>query len=277
MGTLIVALDKFKGSHRRGHASAALARGLRRHRPDLQVRHCPVADGGEGTLDALAAAGFTRVPVTADGPTGAPVRTELRRPRRRRRGRAGRRLRAGPAPRRPPSAATALTATTHRDRPGRRGRAGRRPPHDRDRPGRQRQHRRRRRPGRPRSARGCSTPAAATCRAGRRRAGRAGPDRPGPGCTPGCGPGADRAELVVACDVDNPLLGPVGAAAVYGPQKGAAPEQVAQLDAALARWAGLLEAATGTRVAADDPAPGRPAGSGSPRSPSGLGCAAASS
>jgi glycerate kinase len=52
-------------------------------------------------------------------------------------------------------------------------------------------------------------------------------------------------DVVVACDVANPLLGPSGAAATYGPQKGASPEQVAQLDARLARWADELERETG--------------------------------
>jgi len=53
--------------------------------------------------------------------------------------------------------------------------------------------------------------------------------------------------LEIACDVSNPLLGELGAAATYGPQKGATPEQVAQLDARLAAWADRLEAATGRR------------------------------
>ncbi|WP_328187203.1 glycerate kinase [Marinobacter sp. OP 3.4] len=46
-------------------------------------------------------------------------------------------------------------------------------------------------------------------------------------------------ELVVACDVSNPLLGPDGAAAVFGPQKGALPEDVRQLDSALAHFSRL--------------------------------------
>jgi len=53
-------------------------------------------------------------------------------------------------------------------------------------------------------------------------------------------------ELRIACDVTNPLLGEDGAAAVYGPQKGAWPDDVAKLDAWLARLADLLEAASGT-------------------------------
>jgi glycerate kinase len=68
--------------------------------------------------------------------------------------------------------------------------------------------------------------------------------------------------VVVACDVDNPLLGPHGAAAVYGPQKGADPGDVAFLDAALARWADAVEAALGTAGARDVPGAGAAGGVG---------------
>jgi glycerate 2-kinase len=44
----------------------------------------------------------------------------------------------------------------------------------------------------------------------------------------------------VACDVDNPLCGPQGASSIYGPQKGATPDQVTQLDAALAHFATVV-------------------------------------
>jgi glycerate kinase len=54
--------------------------------------------------------------------------------------------------------------------------------------------------------------------------------------------------LVAATDVDAPLLGPHGASAGYGPQKGATPEQVSALDAALEHWADLLEAHLAVRV-----------------------------
>ena len=54
-------------------------------------------------------------------------------------------------------------------------------------------------------------------------------------------------DLLVACDVTNPLLGPEGAAATYGPQKGAGPADVAALDERLGAFADLLEAATGRR------------------------------
>ncbi|GIF95367.1 glycerate kinase family protein [Catellatospora citrea] len=48
-------------------------------------------------------------------------------------------------------------------------------------------------------------------------------------------------ELIAATDVDNPLTGLHGASAVYGPQKGATPQDVTLLDAALANWAAVLE------------------------------------
>ena len=52
-------------------------------------------------------------------------------------------------------------------------------------------------------------------------------------------------QVQVAADVDNPLCGPRGASAVFGPQKGASPEQVRQLDDALAHYARLMAAALG--------------------------------
>lgn len=53
-------------------------------------------------------------------------------------------------------------------------------------------------------------------------------------------PSLARTEVVVACDVRNPLTGPDGATFVYGPQKGASAEQLAQLDAGLSHVAGLI-------------------------------------
>jgi glycerate kinase len=55
-------------------------------------------------------------------------------------------------------------------------------------------------------------------------------------------------EILVACDVDNPLTGPRGASAIYGPQKGATPEMVRELDLALARLAHVATRATGRDV-----------------------------
>lgn len=56
-------------------------------------------------------------------------------------------------------------------------------------------------------------------------------------------------KILVACDVDNPLCGPRGASAVYGPQKGATPEMVRELDDALARYAVTAKKATGRDIA----------------------------
>jgi glycerate kinase len=53
----------------------------------------------------------------------------------------------------------------------------------------------------------------------------------------------------VASDVDNPLVGPDGASAVYGPQKGAGPHDVAMLDLALARFAEVVKNHLGIEVA----------------------------
>ena len=57
-----------------------------------------------------------------------------------------------------------------------------------------------------------------------------------------------RPAIEVACDVRNPLLGPEGASAIYGPQKGATPTMVAELDAALARYADVIEDFVGRNV-----------------------------
>ncbi|HSH21312.1 MAG TPA: glycerate kinase [Candidatus Caenarcaniphilales bacterium] len=64
----------------------------------------------------------------------------------------------------------------------------------------------------------------------------------------GLSPVLGEVHLTVASDVSNPLLGELGAAATYGPQKGADANQVTQLDANLAHYAELLESATGTSV-----------------------------
>ncbi|HET8732248.1 MAG TPA: glycerate kinase [Anaeromyxobacteraceae bacterium] len=65
----------------------------------------------------------------------------------------------------------------------------------------------------------------------------------------GLDPRIAAAEVLVACDVDNPLTGPRGASAIYGPQKGATAAMVAELDAALARLAEVATRTTGRDVA----------------------------
>ena len=56
-------------------------------------------------------------------------------------------------------------------------------------------------------------------------------------------------EITVACDVDNPLCGPRGASAVFGPQKGATPDMVQELDSALLHFAQCAREVTGRDVA----------------------------
>ena len=67
---IVVAPDKFKGSLPAAQVAAAVAAGLRSGLaragcPAAELVTIPVADGGEGTVDAAVAAGFERVPVTA--------------------------------------------------------------------------------------------------------------------------------------------------------------------------------------------------------------------
>ena len=64
----------------------------------------------------------------------------------------------------------------------------------------------------------------------------------------GLDPRARSVRWRVACDVTNPLVGPAGAAAVFGPQKGATPQQVALLDAGLNRLADVVAAEMGIEV-----------------------------
>ncbi|MER7081032.1 glycerate kinase [Saccharopolyspora kobensis] len=251
MHRVVVALDSFKGSIDATRATAALSRGLRRHHSRPAVREQPVADGGEGTLDAFEAAGFTRCPVEAADPLGRPVESGYVH----RDGVAIVELADASGLSRVPEPApvTALAASSH----------------------------------------GTGRVIAAALDAGHRtvvvglggsattdggtglvaalggrlldRANRAAPltevravDLSGlhPRLT-----GPDAARLVAACDVDNPLLGSNGAAAVYGPQKGADASAIAELESALGRWAGLLESATGTAVS-DHPGAGAAGGAG---------------
>jgi glycerate kinase len=70
-------------------------------------------------------------------------------------------------------------------------------------------------------------------------------------------------EFLLASDVDNPLLGPLGAAEVYAPQKGASPAEVELLEAGLRRWADVTEAAvSGSLPVRDAPGAGAAGGIG---------------
>ncbi|CBG90674.1 glycerate kinase [Citrobacter rodentium] len=63
-----------------------------------------------------------------------------------------------------------------------------------------------------------------------------------------CDPRLNNIALTVACDVNNPLCGPTGASAIFGPQKGATAEMVATLDSALANFGKRLQETTGRDV-----------------------------
>ncbi|WP_448317373.1 glycerate kinase, partial [Streptomyces sp. CO7] len=70
---VLVAADKFKGSLTAVEVAERVAAGLRRVAPDVEVAALPVADGGDGTVDAAVAAGFARREVRVTGPVGEPV------------------------------------------------------------------------------------------------------------------------------------------------------------------------------------------------------------
>ena len=75
----------------------------------------------------------------------------------------------------------------------------------------------------------------------------------------GLDPRVAESDVAVACDVTNPLTGPEGASAVYGPQKGATPEMVEQLDAALSHLAAVVRRDLGVEI---DAIPGAGAAGG---------------
>ncbi|WP_427016864.1 glycerate kinase [Pseudarthrobacter sp. P1] len=74
---IIVAPDKFKGSLSAPEVCQYLEIGLKTVLADVTVERIPVADGGEGTLDAALGSGFTRRTVTVSGPTGKPLAADF--------------------------------------------------------------------------------------------------------------------------------------------------------------------------------------------------------
>ncbi len=72
MPRIVIAPDKFRGTLEAADVASALATGLLAARPGLDVRCCPVADGGEGTLAAALANGWEPVTVPVAGPLGEP-------------------------------------------------------------------------------------------------------------------------------------------------------------------------------------------------------------
>ena len=248
---IVVAPDKFKGSLPAAQVAAAIAAGLRSGlaragRPAAELVTIPVADGGEGTVDAAVAAGFERVPVTAAGPAGDPGRSGYAR-----RGEVAvvelagvcglTRRPGGPcSPRAAPLTASSFGAgevlRAALDSGARRIVLG---------------------VGGSASTDG----GAGLLQALGARVLDAGGELDAPmgggalcdvaaldlsGLHPALHPAGRTAELILAADVDNPLTGPDGAAEVYGPQKGASPAEVAVLAAGLRHWAAVVAATIGT-------------------------------
>ena len=233
-----VAIDSFKGSLSSLEAGHAAAEGICRAFPDAQVVVRPLADGGEGTTDALVAGlGGEVATVEVSGPTGAPVLAKY-----------GLLPKGVAVMEMAQAAGITLIPSAERD-PLRTTTYG---------VGEMI------RDAMTRGARkfivgigGSATNdggAGMLQALGFRLTDASGVDLPRGGAalsrlarleTPSDLPLAEL-EFKVACDVTNPLCGSSGASAVFGPQKGATPEMVRTLDAALARFADVVEARTGS-------------------------------
>lgn len=235
MPRVLLAPDKFKGTLTAAEVADHLAAGIGSVRPDVEVVVVPVSDGGDGLLDAAHRAGFERVLVRAAGPTGVAAQTLYVR-----RGAEavielaevcglGRLPDAVPAPATATSRgvgeviAAALDAGCTQILVGIGGSA---------------------------STDGGAGMVRALGAQVRDSTGRQ-LDEGGSALAEaaevdlsGLHRGLATATITVACDVDNPLTGPAGAAAVYGPQKGADPELVTALDHAMSVWAEVVAAAT---------------------------------
>ena len=75
--TILIAPAGFKGTLRPREVSEALAQGARQALPHAVVLSCPVADGGDGLLDAVLTPASLREHVAVSGPLGTPVQAEL--------------------------------------------------------------------------------------------------------------------------------------------------------------------------------------------------------
>ncbi|MET4656402.1 glycerate kinase [Streptomyces sp. PvP037] len=250
---VLVAADKFKGSLTAVEVAERVTAGLRRVVPELEVEALPVADGGDGTVAAAVAAGFARREVRVAGPLGDEVTAAYA-------------LRGDTAvvemaeasglQRLPAGVFAPLTASTYGS--GELLRAAL-----------------------DAGARtivfgvgGSATTdggAGMLSALGARFVTAAGePVAPGGGGLAelasadlsGLDPRLASVEFVLASDVDNPLTGPKGAPAVYGPQKGASPEDVETLDTALTHFVKVLEGAVGEKAAACAASPGAGAAGG---------------
>lgn len=239
---VVFAPDSFKGSLSSVEVALALGRGWARARPGDELVHAPLADGGEGTLAAIElSGGWQRLEARVHDPIGRAVIAAW--------------LRSDDGDRGVVELAEAsgLSRLTRDERdPVRASTSGTgellRAALD---------------AGVRRLVLGIGGSATTDGGSGIVRAlgGTADRDATEPVELAGLDPRLAETELRIACDVANPLLGPTGAAATYGPQKGATPDQVADLDRRLSAWADRLEAATGRRER-DTPGAGAAGGVG---------------
>ncbi|CUM37494.1 glycerate kinase [Streptomyces gardneri] len=244
---VLVAADKFKGSLTAVQVAERVTAGLRRVVPELTVETLPVADGGDGTVAAAVAAGFERREVRVTGPLGEQVTAAYAL-----RGTTAvvEMAEASGLQLLPAGVFAPLTATTYGSGELLRAALD---------------------AGATTVVFGVGGSATTDGGAGMLAAlGARFLDAAGEPVGPGGAPLADLAtadltgldprfasvDLILASDVDNPLTGPKGAPAVYGPQKGATPDDVQTLDAALAHFATVLEKAIGPKAAEAALAPG---------------------
>jgi glycerate 2-kinase len=249
---VVLAPDKFKGSLTATEVAETLAAGMQDVLPGLETIVLPVADGGDGTVAAALSAGFAKIIVDAVGPTGEPVQA--------------------PYALDGDRAVVELAAVVGLSLlPG-----GRLEPLRSSTYGLGLVVADAIRRGATRIVLGLGGSASSDGGAGMVQAlGARLQDANGSELPPEGGALADlihldlaplRATLddvtiIVASDVDNPLLGPRGAAAVFGPQKGAGPRQVETLEHALRHWSQLVSDAIG-RYDAERPGAGAAGGTG---------------
>jgi glycerate 2-kinase len=233
---VVLAPDKFKGSLTAAEVAEALSAGMLDVVPGLETIMLPVADGGDGTVAAALSAGFDKIIVDAVGPTGEQVRA--------------------PYALNGDLAVVELAAVVGLSMlPG-----GRLDPLGSSTYGLGLVIADAIRRGATRIVLGLGGSASTDGGAGMVQAlGARLLDSEGRDLPPGGGNlgGLERLDLaplratlrtvmiIVASDVDNPLLGQRGAAAVFGPQKGAAPQQVEALEHRLAHWSQAVSNATG--------------------------------
>jgi len=249
---VLIASDKFKGSLTATEVAQALAAGMLDVLPRLQTVLLPVADGGDGTVAAALSAGYDKIIVDAVGPTGEPMRA--------------------PYALDGDRAVVELAAVVGLSMlPG-----GQLDPLGSSTYGLGLVIADAIRRGATTVVLGLGGSASTDGGAGMVQAlGARLLDADSHDVQPGGGALVNLAQLdlgplrgtlgavkiIVASDVDNPLLGPNGAAAVFGPQKGARPQDVQTLERGLRHWSELVSQATG-RNDTERPGAGAAGGAG---------------